>query len=178
MHLFYSELPEKSYRYAATVRALMLVIKRKWQEFYLESSDSCRRKRNPYVVVVPFFSPYKEWVSRLKNFPFSENRSCSQRNVLSVTGNVFGSSALFFSPILYSSFLVLRCSNPGVIQKRPGAVLSYDIREVEWQDLRFCFYQQRTQVPWGGTHLSTLVKATFLWCQQWSQSCVLPSLNY
>lgn len=173
MHPFYSELPGKFYRYAATLGVLMLVIKRKWQEFYLESSDSCRRKRNPYVVVVSFFSPYKQWWSRLKNFPFSENRSlfpekCAQCDWKCIQ---------FLSPFLHSSFLVLSCINPNVIQKKPGAVLSGGLREVEWQDLCFCFWQQSTQIPQDGTHLNTLVNASFLWCQQQSQCYVLPSPN-
>lgn len=159
MHPFYSELPEKSYRYAATVKALMFVIKRKWQEFYLESSDSCRRKQNPYVVAVPFFLPYKQWRSRLKNFPFSGIRSLFPEKC----AHCVWKCIQFLGPFLHSSFLVLRCSSPNVTQRKPGAVLSCGLREVEWQHLCFCFCQQST---WGGAQLNTLVHAAFSLCQQ------------
>lgn len=168
MHPFFSELPEKSYWYVATVRALMFVIKRKWQEFYLESSDSCRRKRNPYVVVTP--SPHppppfppKQWKSRLKKLSILRKQIFVPREMCSVWLEMYTVLGSFSSLFLLCAQMQQSQCNPvetrccSLLWSKGGGMARPTL-------LLFC--QKSTQVPRGDTHLNALVNAAFLWCQQ------------
>lgn len=102
MHPFYSELPAKSYRYAAPVRALKLVIKRKWQGFIWSLLTAVEEKEIHTLLRLTFL-PTNSQVIDKNPFSSQETSSYSKSNVLCVIGNAWGS----WTPCLHS---VLACA--------------------------------------------------------------------